>query len=871
MEPGPSADRPQTANAFLPCRPPRQGNPPSLLGFSRIGHRTQPLRFEGSLFHFSNWKEVGELERGHLHHKAWIRLLHWPILCWNEEDVKAAVSGFGELWEVDPLSERRDDVSFFRARIRCQSVHRIPEILTLMVEDKRFQIPVVIESWEDANPILLGEGLDEHLGIETMDAQEAFIRQTGFQSIPSSRPRERPRRDSATLCRETTPACGDAGDARNDQHVSSVAPSPPAALPVADSRLGGSRDLRDKPSATSVIHYSSSLGRTLGRPTDPCDGPIGEATPAGHTKALEHVSDPPHSGLLNASVIRSSSSPLGLPLIEPTASSCAAPNVLCLPWVSDIPCALQVVAPEPTVTMVTGFSLLRCYWDEGGLLTAWNPSLFECVEEWSHSFALTLALRRRSDGRRFLISNVYGPTCASSRLEFFQHLNYLGHLSRGAWVVMGDFNILLFAFDKNGPFSTTNDTFLFRELVRDLSLYDVPLLHKSYTWTNGRRNPTLERLDRVFILQDWTVSFPRNCLRALPRPRFDHAPLVLTAHTFLPKADLFRFESFWLRYPNIADVIAQAWNSTVPSLDPVQRFDYRIKQVQLALCSWSAGIISSIKKQAACCLSWLDWLDRAEERRSLTHHECLLRPLLKCRYEELCLQEEIKWKQRSRIHWLKVGDANTNSLGVSQATTPIVNLSSLYCADNADLSSLSAPFTIDEVKLAIFSCAPEKAPGPDGLSMIFYQRFWNVLKSDIMELFDSFYNGTSDFSILNCNWICPIPKKNPTLSARDLRPISLVHSLPKLISKVLAARLQLLMNNLINPFQGAFIKGRYILDNFLTAHILCHHLHSSKQQAALFKIDFDRAFDHINWSFLTELLRVRGFGKRWIRWITSLL
>nr|CAD1817348.1 unnamed protein product [Ananas comosus var. bracteatus] len=145
------------------------------------------------------------------------------------------------------------------------------------------------------------------------------------------------------------------------------------------------------------------------------------------------------------------------------------------------------------------------------------------------------------------------------------------------------------------------------------------------------------------------------------------------------------------------------------------------------------------------------------------------------------------------------------------------------------------------------------------------------IKDDIMEVFASFYDGSCNLSAMNCSWICPIPKKTDVISAKDLRPISLVHSLPKLISKVLAGRLQSFMDCLINPFQTAFIKGRYILDNFLTAHILTHHLQSSKQQAALFKIDFDRAFDHISWQFLFELLQARGFGDRWISWIASLL
>nr|CAD1817042.1 unnamed protein product [Ananas comosus var. bracteatus] len=79
------------------------------------------------------------------------------------------------------------------------------------------------------------------------------------------------------------------------------------------------------------------------------------------------------------------------------------------------------------------------------------------------------------------------------------------------------------------------------------------------------------------------------------------------------------------------------------------------------------------------------------------------------------------------------------------------------------------------------------------------------------------------------------------------------------------------MDVLINPHQAAFIKGRRITDNFCTAHILVHHLHTSKLSAALLKIDFERAFDNINWCFLVDLLQARGFGPLWISWIQALL
>nr|CAD1835781.1 unnamed protein product [Ananas comosus var. bracteatus] len=205
---GPSSGQPSSVAAFLPSRPPPHGLP-SLSSCVALAEVLSPFaenakevlsqglaaRFEGSNLEYPLWRSssptgspenrpfVGapsglrawisksptELDRGHLRHK----------------DVKAAVSGFGELWDIDQLSEGRIDVSFFRVNIRCQDVNSISETLNLMVEDRRFRIPIEIESWEKANPILLGEDMDERLGLESTEAQDRFIRQTGFNSIPA--------------------------------------------------------------------------------------------------------------------------------------------------------------------------------------------------------------------------------------------------------------------------------------------------------------------------------------------------------------------------------------------------------------------------------------------------------------------------------------------------------------------------------------------------------------------------------------------------------------------------------------------------------------------------------------------------------------
>jgi hypothetical protein len=102
-------------------------------------------------------------------------------------------------------------------------------------------------------------------------------------------------------------------------------------------------------------------------------------------------------------------------------------------------------------------------------------------------------------------------------------------------------------------------------------------------------------------------------------------------------------------------------------------------------------------------------------------------------------------------------------------------------------------------------------------------------------------------------------------------PISLSHSISKLISKCLASRLSVELNNLVSRAQSAFIKSRSIQDNFLYTQNLLRALHRAKQPGLFLKLDIAKAFDSIRWDFLLEVLHCFGFGARWRNWISILL
>jgi hypothetical protein len=116
-----------------------------------------------------------------------------------------------------------------------------------------------------------------------------------------------------------------------------------------------------------------------------------------------------------------------------------------------------------------------------------------------------------------------------------------------------------------------------------------------------------------------------------------------------------------------------------------------------------------------------------------------------------------------------------------------------------------------------------------------------------------------------------IPKKPDALAVSDYRPISLVHSFSKLLSKIMANRLRPKMSHLVSVNQSAFIKTRSLHDNFLLVRQLARKINDRRQKGVLIKLDVSRPFDSISWSFLLEVLRGLGFSELWCSRVAILL
>jgi len=78
-------------------------------------------------------------------------------------------------------------------------------------------------------------------------------------------------------------------------------------------------------------------------------------------------------------------------------------------------------------------------------------------------------------------------------------------------------------------------------------------------------------------------------------------------------------------------------------------------------------------------------------------------------------------------------------------------------------------------------------------------------------------------------------------------------------------------HRLVASNQTTFIKGRFILESVVAAHEIIHEIHKRKQEGVVLKLDYEKAYDRVSWSFLEEMLETRGFGGRWRGWLRQVV
>jgi hypothetical protein len=155
-------------------------------------------------------------------------------------------------------------------------------------------------------------------------------------------------------------------------------------------------------------------------------------------------------------------------------------------------------------------------------------------------------------------------------------------------------------------------------------------------------------------------------------------------------------------------------------------------------------------------------------------------------------------------------DFFNEALGTATRRSNSINLTMLGLLQlNADV--LEAKFTEKEAWNTIRALSPE----PNGFTARFLQVTWPVIRPDLMAAFDAFWHlHFRNLHSTNDAFLILLPKSQDAASIKDYRPISLIHLLGKLISKVVANRLAPRLESVIHLSKGAFLRGRVIHDNF---------------------------------------------------------
>ncbi|CAN4122517.1 unnamed protein product [Withania somnifera] len=210
----------------------------------------------------------------------------------------------------------------------------------------------------------------------------------------------------------------------------------------------------------------------------------------------------------------------------------------------------------------------------------------------------------------------------------------------------------------------------------------------------------------------------------------------------------------WLKSDGFLEMVKEWWISYSVMGTPNFAFTQKLRNLKRDISKWNREVYGKLENQRNKALEELGFLEQIVEHGVHTSEEKLKAISRKLDLKQIATAEEISWRQKSRC-------------------LPSAHLDNLSTLNTKEWNALELPFSELEVLNALKSCAPDKAPGPDGFTMAFYQKAWTFIKEDIMNTFSFFHQNCQMMRSANASFIALIPKKKGALELRDFKPISL--------------------------------------------------------------------------------------------------
>nr|XP_048333636.1 uncharacterized protein LOC125423443 [Ziziphus jujuba var. spinosa] len=480
--------------------------------------------------------------------------------------------------------------------------------------------------------------------------------------------------------------------------------------------------------------------------------------------------------------------------------------------------------------------------------TSTNHQDFHSTEE---------AVKDLEEKQRWCFLGVYGTPYRKEKAEFWELLEETILNCKLPWLILRDLNEILDDTEKVGGKGFQRNHSYLNTFVQNVGAIDLGFLGKKFTWENKQegRSYIKERLDRGLANQDWLSLFSEAKISHLALEQSDHSPLLLYSHENKKRRDRpFRFLKAWTDDISSGEIIKKAWNEETRNGMEAHKLLRRLHNAEIALKRWNKSHFGFVQENIKRLEKELEEIQygREEERAKQTVVE-----------NELRIQEP-GWKASANRNLGKHGflkeiegytELFTSSNPVFGAELDDMGVSYITEEENSRLMAIPLE---EEIRKTVWELHPLKAPGPDGFSGIFYKSYWRIVKTQLIDMVQEIFRTKNIIRGVNKTMLVLIPKTKNASNLNQFRPISLCNFCYKIVAKILTTRLRPLMSKIISPHQGAFLEGRWIMENTVVGQEVAHKVrkHKGKNGLMLVKIDMKKAYDRLGWQFITKALKL---------------